>query len=89
VWKADYEKPMRTDINKRDAAQLFFLRLSVGGDRQRPNHQRGKCRTAASKLFTSEKQENRFHLLQCHACLPLDIKDSLKEDPGFCLGAFA
>jgi hypothetical protein len=75
-----------------------------------PGHRRGKCRTAASpKLFTFREAGMQVSpVTMSHPslrttappCLPLDIKDSLKEDTRllllgfllqrlFALGAFA
>jgi hypothetical protein len=50
LWRVDYEKPMRTG-HKQGEMQLFSLRLSINQDWHIPGHRRGKCRTAACKLF--------------------------------------
>jgi hypothetical protein len=57
---------------------------------QATEREKAKCSTAAfPKLFTFREIDNRFLLLKCHAlpenycstsCLPLDIKDLMKED---------
>jgi hypothetical protein len=87
-----------------DAAQLFFLRcLSVGWNWHSPGQRRGgKCRMAASpKLFTFREAGTQVppvtmsrpsRRTAAPPCLPLGIKDSLKEDTlglllwGFCFG---
>jgi hypothetical protein len=60
--------------------------------RNRPSHRRGKCRTAASaKLFMFREAGTQVSLVTMSLpsprttappCLPLAIKDSLKEDAG-------
>jgi hypothetical protein len=54
LWRADYEKPMRTG-HKQGEIQLncFFLKIFICGLRLTALAIRGRCRTAASpKLFT-------------------------------------
>jgi hypothetical protein len=75
----------------------MIYRLSLAPASEESKRQ--KCSTAAfPKLFTFGEVESRFLLFQCQdhsqrtvappPCLPLDIKDSLKEDIRFFDGGF-
>jgi hypothetical protein len=71
LWGAEYEKPMRTQ------AQLYsiYCRLSLA---QPQPQNRVRKRDAAQLLFLNVTPLTK----NCCSppCLPLDIKDSLKED---------
>jgi hypothetical protein len=76
--QAEFGKaPAAEERERQNAAQLLFL----------------SCLHSERERERERERESRFLLLQCHTtprrtiapppCLPLDIKDSLKEDERF------
>jgi hypothetical protein len=103
MWRADYEKPVRTTHKQGEMSstvfpKMFICRLRLAQPRPQKREMQNSCSPKLFMFREAGTQVSPFtmsspSLRTAISCLPLDIEDSLKEDVryfalGFCFWIF-